>query len=163
MTMSEVDGCGEPMVTREDYRALAEFRFALRRFVMFSEAAAIGAGLTPQQHQALLAIKGFGGESGLTVGELANKLCLRPHSAAELVNRLADSGLVDRWSDPQDGRKVLVHLTAAAQERLAGLSRTHIRELQSARPALDAMLAILDQRGPGGTQREHDDPRAKED
>ncbi len=124
-----------------DYQALAAFRHALRVFVEFSEGAARAAGLTPQQHQALLAIKGTAGPDGLSVGELAEHLLIRPHSAAELVNRLNHAGLVRRASDPADRRRVLLHLTPEAEHILHELSATHVEELHRIRPALERLIA----------------------
>ena len=86
-------------LTKAEYEALAAFRRALRQFTAFSAEAARKAGLTPQQHQALLAIKGAPGREMLAVGEIAEALCLRPHSAVELVDRMAELGLVQRHAD----------------------------------------------------------------
>jgi DNA-binding MarR family transcriptional regulator len=102
-------------ISKGDYEALAGFRYALRHFLHFSQSAARAAGLTPQQHQALLAIKGNPFRDDVTVGELADHLLLRHHSVVELVNRLARLGLVHRKADPGDGRRVLVALTAKAE------------------------------------------------
>jgi DNA-binding MarR family transcriptional regulator len=128
----------------DDYRQLAEFRHAMRIFLEFSERAARAAGITPQQHQALLAIKGLAltGEAG--VGALAERLRIRHHSAVELVNRLCDAKLVHRESDPRDRRRVSVALTAKAGRILEGLSATHLEELQRLRPALQSILALMD-------------------
>src|ERR1700733_4300948 len=95
-----------------DYRSLAEFRHLLRKFLAFSEDAARKEGLAPQQHQALLAIKGFGGV--LTVGELADKLLIKPHTAVELVERLLKSGYIRKESDREDRRRAKLSLTAMA-------------------------------------------------
>src|SRR5690606_22905673 len=98
-------------ITKADYEALAEFRYVIRRFMEFSEKAAQGVGLQPRQHQALLAIKGATGDQPFTVGDLAERLCIRHHSAVELVNRLCEGGLVVRQPDESDHRRVLVCLT----------------------------------------------------
>ena len=92
-------------VQEVDYVGLAGFRYAVRRFLAFSNAAAADAGLTSQQHQALLAIKGFGGTDGLSVGDLAERLLIRNHTAVELVDRLMRAGLVERSHDPTDRRR----------------------------------------------------------
>ena len=126
-----------------DYRTLAGFRYLLRRFLAFSEAAARAAGLTPQQHQALLAIKGFPHGEDVTIHDLATQLCVRHHSAVELVDRLEGSGLVVRRHDPADRRRVLLTLTAAAEARLADLSATHLEELRRLRPALAEILVLI--------------------
>jgi DNA-binding MarR family transcriptional regulator len=129
---------------RADYRTLAEFRYLIRRFLEFSQRAAGRAGLTPRQHQALLAIKGFPRDDSPSVGDLAERLCIRHHSAVELVDRLAEAGLIVRMHDPQDRRRVLLGLTAAAEELLASLSAIHLQELRALRPAL---LDILNRVG----------------
>jgi DNA-binding MarR family transcriptional regulator len=126
-----------------DYAALAEFRYAIRRFLAFSEMAAAEAGLTSQQHQALLTIKGAAGEEGLAVGALAERLLVKQHTAVELVDRLERAGLVRRGADPADGRRVLVSLTDEGELRLKALSSAHLDELKSIGPALSAILAGL--------------------
>lgn len=127
-------------LTKAEYEALAAFRRALRGFVAFSEEAARAAGLTPRQHQALLAIKGAPGRSTLTVGEVAAALLVRPHSAVELVDRLAETGLVERRGDRTDHRRVTVGLTPRAEAVLRDLSAAHLRELDAIRPTLSALL-----------------------
>ena len=126
----------------ESYRALAGFRYELRRFLRFSEMAAHEAGLTSQQHQALLAIRAAG-EGGMLVGELAERLLLRPHSASELAARLARQGLVERTPDPADRRQVRLRLTGRAAEILASLSVAHRAELQRSGPMLRGLLEKL--------------------
>ena len=96
-----------------DYQALARFRYQLRLFLAFSETAARKAGLTPQQHQALLAIKGFAGPAPASVGDIARFLLIRHHTAVELVNRMVKLGLLSRLVDSEDGRRVLVLQPAA--------------------------------------------------
>ncbi len=125
----------------EDYRMLADFRYLIRRFLKFSEDAAHGHGLTAQQHQALLAIKGFAGATSPTVGYLAEHLCIQHHSAVELVDRLVEADLIMRAHDPSDRRKVLLTLTEAAEHHLVRLSTIHLQELARLRPTL---LQILD-------------------
>lgn len=131
-------------LAREDYRALSDFRYLIRRFLEFSQTAARRAGLTPRQHQALLAIKGFAREDSPTVGDLAERLRIRPHSAVELVDRLAEAGLILRTQDPQDRRRMLLALTGTAEALLASLSAIHLEELHALRPAL---LEILQRAG----------------
>lgn len=126
-----------------DYRSLAEFRYAIRKFLAFSEAAASEAGLTAQQHQALLTIKGVGEADGLSVGDLATRLLVRQHTAAELANRLEEAGLVRRRSDPKDGRRVLLTLTPESENRLQSLSSIHLDEISSMAPQLVSILAKL--------------------
>ena len=127
-------------ISKADYEALAGFRYALRHFLHFSQSAARAAGLTPQQHQALLAIKGQRVRNSVTVGELADHLLLRHHSVVELVDRLARLGFVHRKADPSDGRRVRVGLTAKAEQMLARLSTAHLDEIHRLEPAMAALL-----------------------
>ncbi len=104
-----------PMAARQslnqlDYQRLAEFRYHLRAFLKFSERAAAQMGLNPQQHQALLAIKGtLGGQ--ITIGILAERLGIRHNTAVELIDRLIANGLAERRQNPEDRREVLIDLT----------------------------------------------------
>jgi DNA-binding MarR family transcriptional regulator len=132
-----------PRLHRRDYQTLSEFRHLLQRFLAFSQAAAHEAGLAPRQHQALLAIKGFPRDGDVTIHDLAERLCIQHHSAVELVDRLAEAGLVERRHDPADRRRVLLDLTREAEKRLAGLSAIHLEELQRLRPALQEILAAI--------------------
>ena len=127
---------------QSDFAALAEFRHALRVFLAASTVAVRAAGLTPQHHQVLLAIKARG-DSGLSIGQVAEQMLLRPHSAGELVERLERAGLVKRSADPDDGRRVLVSLTRKADNILNRLTVTHLAELNRARPALGRLLTHL--------------------
>jgi len=133
----------QPERVKMDYRALAEFRYALRKFLAFSEEAAKAVGLTAQQHQALLALKGFAPDGTLSIGDLADRLLIRHHSAVELVDRLAKLELVRRSADPADGRRALISLTSSGEARLRDLSDIHIEELRSVGPSLAAMLKPL--------------------
>jgi DNA-binding MarR family transcriptional regulator len=123
-----------------DYETLAQFRHQLRKFLSFSEAAAQKAGLTPQQHQAMLAIKGFSGSEPVSVGDLAQFLLVRHHTAVELVDRMTKLGLLSRMADDDDSRRVLVNLTRKGEQRLRTLSKIHFEELGSAGPALARIL-----------------------
>lgn len=123
-----------------DYQLLAEFRYTLKRFLRFSQAAARQAGVSPQQHQALLAIKGYPGRSSVTVGELAERLQLRHNSTVGLVDRLVDNGLVRRQRGTTDQRQVQIRLTDRGERLLRQLSRVHRDELQRLEPALRTML-----------------------
>ncbi|HEY2593049.1 MAG TPA: MarR family winged helix-turn-helix transcriptional regulator [Chloroflexota bacterium] len=135
-----------PNATAVDYVALAHFRFELRRFLHFSERAAHAAGLEPQQHQLLLALKGLPtADDPPTVGNVAAWLAIQHHSAVELVNRAVAHGWVRREHDAQDRRRVLVQLTADGQALLDRLSVQHQDELQSMAPALlDALKRVLE-------------------
>ncbi|HYZ22592.1 MAG TPA: MarR family transcriptional regulator [Rhodopila sp.] len=127
-------------MSRSAYRTLAEFRYMIRRFLAFSQQAAEASGLTPRHHQALLAIKGYPGESGPTIGELAERLCIQHNSAVELVDRLVEADLLTRTHDPADRRRVLLRLTPSAEGHLAALSAIHLEELRRLRPVLEAVL-----------------------
>ena len=114
----------------EDYARLLALRTGLRHFLRWSEQQARAAGLTPAQHQLLLAIRGHGDARGPTVGEVADYLLLRHHSTVELVDRADAAGLVSRRRDPDDHRVVRLQLTEAAAERLERLSALHLEELK---------------------------------
>ncbi|MCU6455272.1 MarR family transcriptional regulator [Sphingomonas sp. A2-49] len=126
-----------------DYAALADFRYALRQFLAFSERGAASCGLTPQQHQALLAIRGAT-HANVSVGYVAERLALKPHSATGLVDRLETLGLVTRRPSPDDGRQALLELTQKAQTLLRQLSKTHREEIVRLRPMLTELLARVD-------------------
>lgn len=123
-----------------DFERLAEFRYLLRHFMIFSEDAAERAGLTAQQHQALLAIKGFGGERPMTVGDVAKRLGIRHHSAVGLIDRLLTKSLVKRRTGLKDRRQVLLNLTPKAEALLARLSAAHRNELKRLAPLLQTLL-----------------------
>lgn len=124
-------------------RALAEFRFTLRKFLHFSEEAATRAGLTPQQHQLLLQIAGAPKGTVTAVGYLAERLALRHHSVVELGNRCEEAGLIVRKSDPDNRRHVVLKLTAEGNRILRKLSADHARELNELRPQLVAAFKAL--------------------
>lgn len=128
---------------QSDYQRLAEFRYQLRVFLKFSERAASKMGLHPQQHQALLAIKGTPGEH-VTIGILAERLGIRHNSAVELIDRLIVSGLVERRHNPKDHREVLIDLTKRAERILTSLSLAHRDELRKLAPLLIGLLARFD-------------------
>jgi len=130
-------------ITQVEYETLATFRYALRRFLHFSEEAAQKAGLTPQQHQALLAIKGFPGGALITMGQLAERLQIRHHSAVGLVDRLAAETLVLRRPDPADRRQVQLTLTRRGEGILETLSAQHKEELHRAGPEIERLLQKL--------------------
>ncbi|MFG1969234.1 MarR family winged helix-turn-helix transcriptional regulator [Nonomuraea fuscirosea] len=119
----------EPL-TKQDFEALARFRFAIRAYLRFSEDAVRAAGLTPQQYQLLLALKGFPGRDWASVRELADRLLLRHHSVVELVGRAQNQGLVQRSAHPSDGRAVRVALAPAGERVLTRLGTLHRDELR---------------------------------
>lgn len=124
----------------EQYHALAELRYQIRRFLGFSEEQVRVAGMEPQQHQLLLAIKGLPDGAIATIGELAERLQLRHHSVVELVNRLEKLGYVARVAGKQDRRQVIVHLTHSGANILRRLSLAHHQELEIAGPRLAKAL-----------------------
>jgi DNA-binding MarR family transcriptional regulator len=123
-----------------NYEVLAELRYQIRRFLHFSEEAARRAGLEPQQHQFVLALKGLPGAVRPRIGELAERLQIQHHSAVELVNRLAAGGFVRRRRSGQDRREVLISLTPKREKVLHELSVHHKSELKTQGPALAAAL-----------------------
>jgi len=126
-----------------DYRRLAEFRYQLRGFLKFSERAASKMGLRPQQHQALLAIKGAPNEH-VTIGILAERLGIRHNSTVELIDRLIMKGLVERRHNPRDHREVIIDVTNQAERILADLSLAHRQEVRKLAPLLIRLLARFD-------------------
>ena len=126
---------------RIDYAALADFRYEIRRFLNFSEQAARAAGIEPQQHQALLAIKGRPAGFAATVGVLAERLQIRHHSAVELSRRLEARGLIRRSRSGSDRREVQLHLTPRAEKLLGKLSLAHRDELRGIEPRLALALS----------------------
>jgi DNA-binding MarR family transcriptional regulator len=138
---------GHRRLAKEDYQTLAEFRYLLRQFGAFSEDAARVAGLTAQQHQALLAIKGFPGREEATIGELAERLNLKHHSVVGLVDRLEGRGLIQREGDKSDRRRVMIVLTPKAESLLLGLSLVHRDELRRLAPLLRELLEKVESTG----------------
>ena len=126
-----------------DYAALADFRHALRQFLVFSERRAAEHGLTAQQHQALLAIRGAP-SSQVTIGYVAERLVIKPHSASGLIERLEALGFVARSVSQADRRQALIELTPHAHELLERLSATHSEELHRLRPMFTALLTRLE-------------------
>jgi DNA-binding MarR family transcriptional regulator len=126
-----------------DYKALAEFRYQIRRFLHFSEQAAREAGLEPQQHQLLLALKGLPEGSKATIGEIARRLQIQHHSTVELIDRMVDRDLIQRSRDDEDQRRVIIKLTPQGEEVLRKLSLLHHTELQSTGPTLVQALNRL--------------------
>lgn len=148
--LATLGGAEVPQLTREDYENLLAFRTGLRRFQHWSQNRARAAGLTPAQHQLLLAIKGHPGRQGPAVSELADCLLLRHHSTVELIDRAEAAGLVERWGDDDDGRVTRIRLSADGEKRLAQLAPAHLEELRSLAPVLDKLVAEWASREPGG-------------
>ncbi len=121
-------------------RTLADFRYELRRFIHFSESAALVVGLHPQQHQLLLQVAGAPEGTAVTIAYAAERLGLRHNSTVELVDRSVREGLLARKSDTQDRRRTLLHLTIKGRKILARLSGEHARELDDLGPRLERAL-----------------------
>ena len=134
----------EPDLCSLEYQRIEEFRFQLRRFLNFSEAAAREAGMESQQHQALLVIKSKS-EEPPTIGYLARRLLLKHHSAVGLVDRLQALGLIERTVSAEDARQVLVRLTTKGERMLRNLSIAHRTELEQTAPALIMILKSITQ------------------
>ena len=126
-----------------DFKAMAELRYQIRCFLRFSENAARHAGIEPQQHQLLLAVKGLPKNLKPTIGVLAERMQLQHHSTVELVDRLADRGFLLRLRASDDRRQVLVKLTRDGEEFLKKLSLHHLQELQSSGPKFVKILQGL--------------------
>ena len=126
-------------IAKAEYEAIAAFRYAIRRFQRFSEQAARRESITPQQHQLLLAIKGYPGRDYASVSELADRLQMRQHSMVGLIDRTEAQGLVRRRAGEMDRRQVFIYLTAMGEDKLQKLSMQHRRELRTMR---DALLAV---------------------
>ena len=126
-----------------DYVRLADFRYALRCFLEFSEIAATKEGLTPQQHQALLVIRASPAGAA-NVGRLAERLRIRHNTAVELANRLEASGLIVREASQEDRRSVVLKLTADGAARIEVLTHVHRNELKQLRPEIAALLSSIE-------------------
>jgi DNA-binding MarR family transcriptional regulator len=126
-----------------DFRALADFRYQIRRFLHFSEEAARAEGLEPQQHQLILAIRALDDGGGPAIGSLAEHLVIRHHSAVGLIDRLEERRLVKRTRAEPDRRLVRVKLTPAGEQILHRLSRAHRTELRKSGPRLVETLDAL--------------------
>jgi DNA-binding MarR family transcriptional regulator len=126
--------------SKNEYEILAEFRYALRQYLHFSQNAIETAGITLQQHQAMLFIIGYPGRERVTIGELAERLQVRHHSAVGLVNRMEEQGLIERRPNKGDKRQVLIGLTKKGIHLLESLASLHHEELRQLGPQLCAML-----------------------
>ena len=130
-------------VSLADYRALAQFRYEIRRFLAFSESAARAAGIEPQQHQALLAVKGLPEGVEPTIGALAERLCVQHHTAVALVDKLEERGWAQRKRASADRRQVLLTLTSQGSELLAKLSALHGQQLGAVGSDMVQALALI--------------------
>ena len=130
--------------TQSELRNLARFRYAIRRFLRFSEEAAREAGLTPQHHQLLLGVAGFTGKGWATISDLADFLQVRHHSVVGLVDRAEALGLVRREVNPEDRREVHVSLTPEGVRKLRALATLHRKELNGMRRSFDLLYLERD-------------------
>lgn len=131
------------MLDDNDYRIMAAVRAELRGFAHFTEQVVKAAGLTPQQHQVLVALRAAD-QGELTIGQLAETLLLQPHSVSGLADRLEALELVERVRNRDDRRSVSLRLTPKARDIMASLSTTHRDELRRIRPLLISLLSQLD-------------------
>ncbi len=138
-------------LTQDDFEHLLRLRTGLRRFLRWSEEQAQAAGLTPAQHQLLLAIRGHPGPEAPTIGEIADHMVLRHHSASELIDRAAAAGLVVR--SPVNASQVRVSLTQAGTVKLNGLAQAHLEELAHLAPTMRALWETFDSDALGPTSR----------
>lgn len=133
------DPAGVP--TDDDFARLLAFRDGLRRFLRWSEDAARSVGLTGSQHQLLLAVRGHGFPP--SIGDVADHLLLRHHSAVELVDRAVAGGWLERYPDPDDHRVVRLRLSAAGRSKVEELSEAHLEELSRLRRSFSALWTDL--------------------
>ena len=128
----------------DDYQALANFRYAMRKFLSFSRRALkTEAQLTPEQYEALLALKVFSKESGVTIGQLSERLQVKHHTAVSLVNRMEEVGLVRREPNEEDRREVFVRMTTTGSQILGQVAVLHRQELRRRSPEMIEALTRL--------------------
>jgi DNA-binding MarR family transcriptional regulator len=132
-------------LSNAEYEQLLGLRTGLRRFLHWSEEQARATGLTPAQHQLLLAVRGHPHPEGPNIGELAEYLVLRPHSASELIDRAEAAGLVHRRADPGNASIVRVTLTTLGSQKLGELSAAHLQELSQLGPTMRTLWRALEQ------------------
>jgi DNA-binding MarR family transcriptional regulator len=142
MTSHTAAGGFDPLL-----RTLADFRYELRRFLQFSEAAAMGAGLRPQQHQLLLQVAGAPEGVAVTIAYAAERLGLKHNSVVELVDRSVGEGLLNRKSDVEDKRRAILQVTHKGRQLLGRLSGDHARELTELGPRLERALRQITAHG----------------
>jgi len=129
--------------SQPDFKAMAELRYQIRRFLRFSEIAARQAGIEPQQHQLLLTVRGLPDGARPTIGVLAERMQLQHHSTVELIDRLVERGFLVRLRATDDRRQVMVKLSRDGEAFLETLSLHHLQELQSAGPRFVRVLQSL--------------------
>jgi DNA-binding MarR family transcriptional regulator len=141
-----------PTPSDDDYQRLLSLRTGLRRFLRWSEQQAQAAGLTPRQHQLLLAVRGHADPRGPTVGDVADHLLLRHHSAVELINRAETAGLVTRRPDADNQSAIRLHLTDKGARQLDALSEQHLEELAHLAPTMHTLWDALEHNRDGGAR-----------
>ncbi|HEY2175131.1 MAG TPA: MarR family transcriptional regulator [Mycobacteriales bacterium] len=130
-----------PALTDADFQRLLKFRMTLRRFERWSDEQVAAQGLTPAWHQLMLAVRGHQDPDGPTIGDIADALLVRPHSAVELCNRVQRAGFITRNADPRDGRIVRIQLTDEGTRAVESLSRLHLEQLRLFARTLDQVMA----------------------
>src|SRR5581483_1715399 len=141
----------ETDLSADEYQALAEFRYSIRRFLRRSEEAAAKAGIEARQYQFLLALKGLIQQQHVTISDLAERMQLRHHSVVGLINRLVERKLIERRRGDSDRRQVYIHLTSRGDDLLRKLALYHQGELVASAPALVAALQALMDRDSAAT------------
>jgi DNA-binding MarR family transcriptional regulator len=139
-----------PTLSDDDYRRLLSLRTGLRRFLRWSERQAQAAGLTPAQHQLLLAVRGHADPCGPTVGDVADYLLLRHHSAVGLIDRAEAAGLVARRPDANNQSVVRLRVTDKGARQLEALSELHLEELAHLAPTMHTLWDALERDSDGG-------------
>src|ERR1700756_3371177 len=132
-------------LSQEDFTHLLELRTGLRRFLRWSEHQARAAGLTPAKHQLLLAVRGHPNPAGPTIGEIADYLVLRHHSAVGLIDRAVAEGLVERNPDPGSKSVVRVRLTDKGAAKLDDLAEAHLEEITHLAPTMRTLWEAIEQ------------------
>lgn len=134
----------KPELQPADFEALAAFRYAMRKFLSFSkQALKAEANLTPEQYEALLALKVYSGESGMTIGQLSERLQVKHHTAVSLVDRMEKLDYVRRESSNADRRQVFVQITTAGSRLLSQVAVLHRREMRIRSPEMIEALIRL--------------------
>ncbi|HEY6881525.1 MAG TPA: MarR family transcriptional regulator [Polyangiales bacterium] len=130
-------------ISNADYRSLAAFRFEIRKFLAFSEQAARSAGIEPQQHQLLLAVRGLSADARPTIRMAAERLYVKHHTVVALVDKLERRGLLARERAADDRRAVLLRLTPEGDAMLRELSALHREQLRTVGPAMVSALQTI--------------------
>ena len=135
------------MITENEYQALAELRYRIRRFLQEGDSTAKQAGLEPQQYLLLLAIRGLPAGQEASIRTLAARLSLRHHSTVELIDRMEARGYVKRMRGREDRRQVLISLQPRGEKLLEKVVEQRITELRAnGRALVHAISALLEQR-----------------